>query len=168
MTRLRIHSFLGEAALPHFGAVGELVARAVGLQAAPVDEPGLARLEATIATPGPALLFLCGLPYVRLRDANAPVEPVAAAVHRGEPGPVYFSDLVVRDGLEAESAADLVGQRIGLNGRDSLSGYVLPYWALLSRALAAPLYDDAIVTGRHRHSLELLVAGPVQPRDRPQ
>jgi ABC-type phosphate/phosphonate transport system substrate-binding protein len=161
VTSLRAHSFLGAAARPHFSAVAELAARAAGYDPVPLDEPGLARLDEIIATPGPALLFLCGLPYVRLRDDNAPVDAIAAAVPRGAPGPVYFADLVVRDGLDALSAADLVGRRVGLNGRDSLSGYVLPYAALIPRALAAPLYDNAIETGSHRRSLELLLSGEI-------
>jgi ABC-type phosphate/phosphonate transport system substrate-binding protein len=161
MTPLRVHNFLGEAAGPHFSAVSEIVARAAGCEAVPLDEPGLARLDEIIATPGPALLYLCGLPYVRLRDGGAPIEAIAAAVPVGEPAPQYFSDLVVRNGLEADSAADLVGRRVGLNGRDSLSGYVLPYSALIPRELAAPLYDDAIETGSHRRSLALLVVGEI-------
>jgi ABC-type phosphate/phosphonate transport system substrate-binding protein len=161
VTALRAHSFLGEAASPHFSAVAELVARAAGYDPIPLDEPGLAQLDRIVAKPGPALLFLCGLPYVRLRDDNAQVDAIAAAVPEGAPGPVYFADLVVRDGLEARSATDLVGRRVGMNGRDSLSGYVLPYSALIPRALAAPLYDNAIETGSHRRSLELLLSGEI-------
>jgi ABC-type phosphate/phosphonate transport system substrate-binding protein len=77
----------------------------------------------------------------------------------GESGPRYFSDLVARDGLDAGSADELVGRRIGLNGRDSLSGFVLPYAALIRRGLAKPLYEGAIETGSHRRSLAMLVAG---------
>jgi ABC-type phosphate/phosphonate transport system substrate-binding protein len=156
-----VYSFLGEAAAPHFSAVSELVARAAGCDPAPLEEPGLARLDEIVATPGAALVFLCGLPYVRLRDGNAPIEAITAAVPRGEPAPRYFADLVVRAGLDVGSAADLVGRRIGFNGRDSLSGYVLPYRSLMARGLAAPLYDDAIETGSHRNSLALLVSGEI-------
>ncbi len=161
MTALRVYSLLGEAAAPHFSAVSELVARAAGCDPAPLEEPGLARLDEIVATPGAALVFLCGLPYVRLRDGNAPIEAIAAAVPRGEPAPRYFADLVVRAGLDVGSAADLVGRRIGFNGRDSLSGYVLPYRSLMARGLSAPLYDDAIETGSHRNSLALLVSGEI-------
>lgn len=161
MTPLRLYSFLGEAARPHYADVGELVARAAGCEPTALEEPGLRRLDEVVAAPGPALLFLCGLPYVRLRDGNAPVEAIAAAVPSGEPAPRYFADLVVREGLAASSAADLVGLRIGFNGRDSLSGYVLPSWGLIPRGLALPLYDGAIETGSHRRSLALLAAGEI-------
>jgi phosphonate transport system substrate-binding protein len=161
VTPLRVYSFLGEAARAHYDEVGQLVARAAGFEATPLEEPGLARLDETIAAPGPALLFLCGLPYVRLRDDNAPIEAIAGAVPIGEPAAQYFADLVVREDLEAASAADLAGRRFGFNGRDSLSGYVLPYAALEPRGLAEPLYDHAIETGSHRRSLRLLAAGEI-------
>ncbi len=96
MTPLRLYSFLGQVARPHYEAVGGLVARAAGCDPLPLEEPSLAQLDAVIATPGPALVFLCGLPYVRLRDANAPIEPIAAAVPRGDTAPQYFADMVVR------------------------------------------------------------------------
>jgi ABC-type phosphate/phosphonate transport system substrate-binding protein len=161
MTALRVYSFLGEAAAPHFSAVSELVARAAGCEPSPLAEPGLARLDEIVATPGAALVFLCGLPYVRLTDGNAPIEAIGAAVPIGEPAPHYFADLVIRAGLEAGSAADLVGRRIGFNGRDSLSGFVLPYRSMMARGLAAPLYDDAVETGSHRNSLARLVSGEI-------
>jgi ABC-type phosphate/phosphonate transport system substrate-binding protein len=161
MTTLRVYSFLGESASPHFSAVSELVVRAAGYEPAALEEPGLAQLDEIVATPGAALVYLCGLPYVRLRDDTAPIEAIAAAVPRGEPAPQYFADLVLRAGLEADSPADLVGRRIGFNGHDSLSGYVLPYRALMAPGLAAPLYDDAIETGSHRNSLAQLVSGEI-------
>jgi ABC-type phosphate/phosphonate transport system substrate-binding protein len=158
-TRLRVHSFLADVARPHFTAVAQLAARAAGLELAEIDEPALDELDEVLAAPGPALLFLCGLPYVRAYDRGVAVETLAAAVPVGEPGPRYFADVVARAGLAASSADDLVGRRIGLNGRDSLSGYVLPYSALVPRGLAGALYDGAIETGSHRRSLAMLVAG---------
>ena len=51
--------------------------------------------------------------------------------------------------------------RIGLNGRDSLSGYVLPASELVQRDPPLPLYDGAIRTGGHHISLRMLVAGEI-------
>jgi phosphonate transport system substrate-binding protein len=159
VTALRVHSFLSDAARPHYTAVSQLVARAVALDPAEIDEPALEQLDEVLAAPGPALLFLCGLPYVRAFDRGIAVEALAAAVPLGEPAPQYYADLVAREGLGASSADELIGRRIGLNGRDSLSGYVLPYATLDERGLAEPLYGDAIETGSHRRSLAMLVSG---------
>jgi phosphonate transport system substrate-binding protein len=158
MPVLRAHSFLGELAAPHYAAVAALATRAVGLEPAALEEPSLDSLADVLAGPGPALLFLCGLPYVRARDRGVPVEAIAAAVPIGEPGPYYYADLVVRAGLLDASIEQLVGGRIGINGRDSLSGYVLPCASLAGRGSAASLFDDGILTGSHRRSLAMLAA----------
>jgi ABC-type phosphate/phosphonate transport system substrate-binding protein len=159
MRAVRVHSFLGARALPHYAAVGSIVARACGLDARPCTEPGLGNLDAVLDAPGPGLLFLCGLPYVRARDAGRPVEPIAAPVPHGEHAPRYVASLVTRPGLQATSADDLVGMRIGFNGEDSLSGYVLPVSALAARTPPPPLYDGAIRTGSHASSLRMLASG---------
>ena len=158
MTALRAHSFLGQLAAPHYAAVAALAAELVGLEPIALGEPSLANLDAVLAEPGPALLFLCGLPYVRARDRGAAVEAIAAAVPAGEPGPYYYSDLVVRAGLRDATAEQLAGGRIGMNGRDSLSGYVLPCASLAGRGAAARLFDEPVVTGSHHRSLALLAA----------
>ena len=158
MSALRVHSFLGARALPHYVAVGALVARRSGLDAAPCTEPGLRNLDEVLAAPGPALLFLCGLPYVRARDAGVAVEPIAGAIPQGEHTPCYFASLVTRAGLGATSVGDLLGLRIGFNGKDSLSGYVLPASALVDER-PPRLYDGATRTGSHASSLRMLAAG---------
>ena len=151
---MRALSFLGAAALPHYAAVAALVARAVGEPPPAITEPGLARLAAAVADPRPALVFLCGLPYVRLRDLDAPVEAVAAPV-ADEPGTpeaaVYFSDIVARPGAPALDRC-----RVGFNNDDSLSGWVLP-----RSGLEHPDALDWVQTGSHRRSLQLLEVGEI-------
>jgi ABC-type phosphate/phosphonate transport system substrate-binding protein len=159
MAALRAHSFLGDLSAPHYAAVAALAARAVGLEPVELAEPPLDSLAEVLAEPGPALLFLCGLPYVRAHDRGVAVEAIAAGVPTGEPGPYYYADVVVRAGLRDASLEQLVGARIGVNGRDSLSGYVLPSASLAARGQAASLFDDMILTGSHRRSLAMLVAG---------
>ncbi len=151
---MRALSFLGIAAQPHYAAVAALVARAIGEPAPEIETPGLDNLTDAVADPRPALAFLCGLPFVRLRDSGAPVEALAAPVidEPGTPeGAVYFSDLVVRPG-----APRLEECRIGYNNRDSLSGWVLP-----CSGIADPGALQWVCTGSHRRSLELLEVGEI-------
>jgi ABC-type phosphate/phosphonate transport system substrate-binding protein len=151
---MRALSFLGAAARPHYAAVATIVARTLGLPAPAVEEPGLDNLDAAVADPQPALVFLCGLPYVRLRDRGAPVEPLVAPVP-DEPGTpeaaVYFSDLVARPG-----APPLARCRVGFNNDDSLSGWVLP-----RSELEQPDALRWVRTGTHRRSLQLLEVGEI-------
>jgi len=65
---VRALSFLAAAAAPHYQAVAALIARAVGVPEPELVQPGLARLRDAVADPRPAVAFLCGLPYVRLRS----------------------------------------------------------------------------------------------------
>jgi ABC-type phosphate/phosphonate transport system substrate-binding protein len=142
-----VRSFLGEAALPHYRAVASLVAPGADVRQTP--------LAALPATPGPAVAFLCGLPFVRLHDAGGPVEAVAAPVpDDGPEAPVYFTDLVGRIGV----AGPLADLRIGFNGQDSLSGWVLPRFGLRQRGID-PDSLTWVPTGSHRASLRLLVDG---------
>ncbi len=151
---MRALSFLGVAARPHYAAVAAVVAHAVGEPAPEIEEPGLDRLAESVADPRPALAFLCGLPYVRLCDASAPVTALAAPVIDEPDTPeaaVYFSDLMVRPG-----APRLEACRIGYNSADSLSGWVLP-----RSGIPDPDTFRWVCTGSHRRSLELLEAGEI-------
>jgi ABC-type phosphate/phosphonate transport system substrate-binding protein len=151
---MRTLTFLGVAARPHYAAVAALVARALGERTSDIEDPGLDNLAEAVADPRPALAFLCGLPFVRLRDAGAPVEALAAPVidEPGTPeGAVYFSDLMTRPG-----APPLEACRVGYNNADSLSGWVLP-----RAGMADPESLRWVCTGSHRRSLELLEVGEI-------
>jgi ABC-type phosphate/phosphonate transport system substrate-binding protein len=155
---LVVRSFLSELARPHYTAVAAIVARELGLPAPVVQPAPLADLEALAREPG--IAFLCGLPYVRLRDAGGPVEPLAAPVAEGDAAPLYRADLLARDGLGARGPGDLAGRRVGYNGVDSLSGWVMPR-AFLRRAGIDPDGFAWVRTGSHAASLEALAAGTV-------
>jgi phosphonate transport system substrate-binding protein len=157
---LAVHSFLGQAARPHYAAVARLVAERSGVPMEPLRKTPMAQLTAVMAGP-PALIFLCGLPYVRLRDAGAPVEPLGAPVPAGEDGPFYRADLVAAPSARAEAPEQLHGSRVGFNGEDSLSGWVMPRHAL--RALG--IDPDGFLwvrTGSHHNSLRALLRGEVE------
>jgi ABC-type phosphate/phosphonate transport system substrate-binding protein len=144
-------SALARTALPHYAAVARLLAVATGLAIEPPRERAPASLG-SLPGEGPTLVFLCGLPYVRLRDAGVPIDALAASVPqdaRCGDAPVYFSDLVVRPGAPAR------GRVLVRNDVDSLSGWVLP----LAGGLDPASYARVLTSGGHRRSLDMLVAG---------
>ncbi len=150
---MRALSFLGTVAAPHYQAVAAVVAAELGLPEPALEQPGLVRLADAVADPRPALAFLCGLPFVRLRVAGAPVTALAAPVADqpgGEEAPSYTTVLVARPGAPALDRC-----RIGFNNEDSLSGWLLP-----RSALPEPERLQWVgPTGSHRRSLELVLAG---------
>ncbi len=160
MPALAVHSFLGQAARPHYEAVAQAIAEAAGTTIEPLRETPLAELPAVVAGP-PALLFVCGLPYTRMRDAGAPIEPLAAPVPDDEDGSWYRADLLVAAGVSATAPEDLRGARVGFNGDDSLSGWVLPRHALRELGIDPDDYDW-VRTGSHRNSLRALARGEVE------
>jgi ABC-type phosphate/phosphonate transport system substrate-binding protein len=160
VTALAVHSFLGQVARPHYEAVAQAVADEVGVSIEPLRETPLAELPGVVAGP-PALLFVCGLPYTRMRDAGAPIEPLAAPVPEDEDGAWYRADLLVAPGASATTPEGLRGRRVAYNGDDSLSGWVLPRHALRELGIDPGSYDW-VRTGSHRNSLGALLRGEVE------
>jgi phosphonate transport system substrate-binding protein len=160
VTTLAVHSFLGQAARPHYEAVTAELARQTGIAVEPLRETPLAELAAVTAGP-PALLFVCGLPYARSRDAGAPIEPLAAPVPDDEEAAVYRADLVVAPGSQVTSPEQLAGKRVAFNGDDSLSGWVMPRHALRGLGIDPDSYDW-VATGSHRNSLRAVQRGEVE------
>jgi phosphonate transport system substrate-binding protein len=158
--KLAVHSFLGQVARPHFEAVAQAVADATGVAIEPLRETPLADLPAVVAG-APALLFVCGLPYTRMRDSGAPIEPLAAPVPDDEDGPWYRADLLVAPGVTSATPAQLRGARVAFNGDDSLSGWVMPRHALRELGIDPDSYDW-VRTGSHRNSLRALMRGEVE------
>jgi ABC-type phosphate/phosphonate transport system substrate-binding protein len=160
MAELAVHSFLGQVARPHYEAVAQAVAERAGVSVAPLRETPLARLPAVLAGP-PALLFVCGLPYTRVRDAGAPIEPLAAPVPEGEDACVYRADLLVAPGASETAPEQLRGARVAFNGDDSLSGWVMPRQALRELGIDPDGYVW-VRTGSHHNSLRALLRGEVE------
>ena len=146
---MRAYAFLGAAQFGYQADVVEQL-RARGVDVDPLVEGSLDDLEA-IAAAGPALLFLCGLPYTRLRDAGFAVEPLVAPAI-GDGPPTYTSTLLGRPGAVLD---ELHGAHLAINHRPSMSGWVLP----VAEGLPLERFDRITETGSHRRSLELLLAG---------
>lgn len=151
---MRAYAFLGDALLPYQSAVVDLVRERAALDLAPLAAGDLTELDA-IAGGGPALLFLCGLPYVRTRDRGFPVRALAAPVSSAAPEsrPGYLSLLLGRPGLAGRRLDDLTDLRLGINGRDSMSGWVLP----VGSGLPLERFSSITPTGAHRLSMEALL-----------
>jgi phosphonate transport system substrate-binding protein len=160
VTALAVHSFLGQVARPHYEAVVDALAGEAGVAVEPLQETPLAELPAIVSGP-PALLFVCGLPYTRMRDGGAAIEPLAAPVPEDEDGAWYRADLLVAPGVAATTPEQLRGRRVAFNGDDSLSGWVLPRHALRGLGIDPESYDW-VPTGSHHNSLRALLHGDVE------
>jgi ABC-type phosphate/phosphonate transport system substrate-binding protein len=152
---MRAYAFLGDALLPYQRVVVRHLREHAGLPIDDVVQGDLAKLD-EIVTREDALLFLCGLPYVRCVDRGLPLRALAAPVsvdHPDDP-PGYTSVLLGRGGLTGADLDELTGLTLGINGYDSMSGWVLP----VGMGLPLERFVTTRPTGSHRASLDLLIA----------
>lgn len=155
---MRAYAFLGGALLVYQRAVVAELNRRLGLAISLPAETDLADLE-SIAAGEPALLFLCGLPYVRTRDAGLPIEALVAPVSTDYPdeAPGYRSLLLGTPGLKGSTLEQLTGLRLGINSYDSMSGWVLA----AGEGMPLDHFVSTTMTGAHRRSMKLLLDGEI-------
>ena len=107
--------------------------------------------------------FLCGLLYVHTtRKEPRQVEVLAAPVLTGTRyggQPIYFSDLIVRQGSSYASFADLRGCRWAYNELASHSGWNLVHSTLNRRGETPAYFSQLLKSGSHLRSLEMVLAG---------
>lgn len=147
-------TFLAPRLRPLYEHVAGALGEALGRPSELVDGDDLARL-----TDGDLdAAFVCGLPYVRLRDAGAAIEPLVAPA-MGTEEPVYFSAVVARAGTAAERLEDMAGHRLAVNEPDSYSGYGVVLAALADRATPVGEFSQVVTTGSHAASLAAVRSG---------
>jgi phosphonate transport system substrate-binding protein len=109
--------------------------------------------------------FVCGLTYVRDRQADRPLlELLAAPVMRADRyagRAVYFSDVVVRRDSPCHAFGDLRGAAWSYNEPGSHSGYNLPRAHLARMGARADFFSRVVESGAHQESLRMIVAGTV-------
>jgi phosphonate transport system substrate-binding protein len=107
--------------------------------------------------------FLCGLPYVELRDeTGGALEALAAPVAPGDRyggEPVYFSDVVVRAGDPAQDLDGLRGRAWAYNEERSHSGHGVVLATLARRSAPAEFFASVVRTGSHERSLAAVRSG---------
>jgi len=109
--------------------------------------------------------WMCGAVYVRkLRGAEADVELLAApvmAAPRYKDRPIYFSDVIVRADSHFVTFNDLRGAKWAYNEPNSHSGYTVTRWYLAEHGYGANFFGQAVGSGAHQRSLQMVLAGEV-------
>src|SRR5437763_12069501 len=109
--------------------------------------------------------FVCGLPYVELsRGGEAPLEPLAAPILRGERfggRAIYFSDVIVHRASRWRSFADLRGRSWAYNEPHSQSGYGITRYHLVRRGETNGYFCRVVEAGWHERALRLVACGAV-------
>lgn len=98
------------------------------------------------------------------RRRSAAYEPIAAPVLRGDRyggRPVYFSDVIVRNGVEAGSFADLKGASFAYNEPSSHSGYGIVRYTLVTMGETRGFFGRLVESTAHKESIALVARGEV-------
>jgi phosphonate transport system substrate-binding protein len=110
------------------------------------------------------VVWICGAPYVRLRERQVDVAPLAAPVWRApryEDRPVYYSDVVVNVRSPFRCFVDLRGGHWAYNSPESLSGYECVRGELARLRAPRGFFGKVTEAGSHEHALELILAQEV-------
>jgi phosphonate transport system substrate-binding protein len=158
---IRVGAYLSDRLLPFYeratAAMGEALGRPAAL------EPGrdFARVTGGELHAG----FICGLPYVNLRDqAGEEVEALVAPVMEGDRyagEPVYFSDVLMRADADPAPLQGLGGRRLAVNEANSHSGYGVVLATLAERGVPEQGFAEVVETGSHAASVWALREGRV-------
>lgn len=107
--------------------------------------------------------FICGLPYVLLKEKQANIEVLAAPVMKNprySGKAVYFSDLIVSADSDIKSISDLKGKVFVYNEKISNSGYNLPRKFFIDQKVIGKGYFKKIIrSGSHEASIKMVATG---------
>jgi phosphonate transport system substrate-binding protein len=158
---LRFVTFLA----PNLYPLYEFIAHHAGCQLGVPTELTVGSSYAELSSEAVDVAFVCGLPYVELsRAGEAPVEPLAAPILRGERfggQAIYFSDVIVHRASRLQSFADLRGYSWAYNEPHSQSGYGITRYHLVCRGETNGYFGRVVEAGWHEEALRLVVCNAV-------
>lgn len=161
MADLRFGTFLAPNIMPVYEAVTEAVGSRLGLSTELVVETSYENCIRDVND----VCFVCSLPYVMFeRQGASPAVPVAAPVlseprYKGEP--IYFSDVIVPWGSNAQTFLDLRGASWAYNEPMSHSGYGVTRYHLVELGETDGFFGEIIEAGFHEKSIEMVRKGEI-------
>jgi len=126
-----------------------------------IEGLGYEEISAMMADGAVDLGFICGYPYVLLRDRpNPSVELLAAPIPSGKKyadKPQYFSELIVRKGSPYHSLGDLRGRTYVFNEETSNSGYIMARYRMKDKTNG--FFHQVLRSGSHEESIRMVASG---------
>jgi phosphonate transport system substrate-binding protein len=108
------------------------------------------------------IVFICGLPLVRLVAQQVPLEACGAPIlsdKRYHQEAVYFAELIVKHDSRFYTLADLQGSIFCYNDIGSNSGHHLLRHHLYQQGYPAHFFGQTIASGAHTQSLQMVIEG---------
>lgn len=156
-------AFVSEQGVSVYQHIVEHLERKLGQDLELVTGLGYETINSMLADGAIDMAFVCGFPYVLLRDRPDPqVELVAAPVMKSaryQGKPVYYSDLIVGADSDIQSIQDLRGRTYVYNEETSNSGYNLPRARLIELGLTGGFFGKVLRSGSHEESIRMVADG---------
>ena len=108
--------------------------------------------------------FMCAPSFIWLRDLEPPPAELLGALpvfddERNQGKPVYFCDVVVRNGAPSQAFSELEGGSWAYNDACSLSGYYSLLNKLAESGADESFFDNILCSGSHLNSIEAVLSG---------
>lgn len=156
-------AFVSERGVSVYQHIVEYLQRKLGQELELVTGLGYETINSMLDDGAIDMAFVCGYPYVLLRDRPEPrVTLVAAPVMKSaryQGKPVYYSDLIVRADSDITSIHDLRGRTYVYNEETSNSGYNLPRSRLIALGLTGGFFGKVLRSGSHEESIRMVADG---------
>jgi phosphonate transport system substrate-binding protein len=159
MTEVVFASLAADNAAPFYRGLVQYLSAALGTPVRLLDEAPWQERFRWLHRGQAQLGVVCGLQYVGAEHA---LELLGAPVMRGlryGGRSIYFSDIVVRRDLAANSFHALAGARFAFNEPTSHSGYGIVRYALAQHGYDGSFFGAVIQSGAHERSLEMILNG---------
>jgi phosphonate transport system substrate-binding protein len=158
---LRFVTFLAPNLYPLYAFIAHRAGRQLGL----LTDLAVGSSYAQLSSQAVDVAFVCGLPYVELsRGGEAPIEPLAAPILRGESfggRAIYFSDVIVHRASRWQSFTDLRGCSWAYNEPQSQSGYGITRYHLVCRGETNGCFGRVVEAGWRERALRLVANNAV-------
>ena len=156
-------AFVSESGIGVYSRLSEYLTHKTGVQTEFISGLAYGTINSMLDEGTVDCGFICGLPYVMLRDNPRPAARLIAAPIMKAPRyggkPKYYSDLIVRQDSPYQSIHDLAGKTYVYNDEISNSGYNLPRYRMIQLGLTKGFFGKVLRSGSHEESIRMVAAG---------
>ena len=153
-------AFVSERGVGVYEEISDYLGKKLNIKSELISGLSYETINEMIADGAVHIGFVCGLPYVLLKQKKVGIELIGAPVMnnpRYGNKPIYYSDLIVHKDSTIKSISELKGKKFVYNESISNSGYNLPRYFFLSKNyLGKHFFGATFRSGSHEESIKMV------------